>query len=104
MMTSKRIELRFSFFSPSEQICTHFFNSYNSANFRARSSRFCTVVIGTFSEPQAGSNLNDDGNFWNCWHVGNFRNVGNVRNVVNIRRYKETSSVLHFRNHKLKLI
>ena len=48
--------------------------------------------------------MNDDGNFRNGGDVENFRNVGNVRNVEIIRRYRETSSVIHFWNHKLKPI
>ena len=36
-----------------------------------------------------------------------YRNVGNVKNVDNVRNVKtdrQTSSVISFRNHKLKLI
>ena len=47
---------------------------------------------------------------WDIWNIGNFRNSMNVRNFwnvrndVNVRLDKQTPSVIHFRNHKLKLI
>ena len=35
---------------------------------------------------------------------GKFWNVGNVRNVENARRDRQPPSVIHFWNHKVKLI
>ena len=36
--------------------------------------------------------------------VGEFENVGNVRNIENVRRDRQTPRVIHFLNHKLKVI
>ena len=60
-----------------------------------QTARHTDINCQIFSEPQAQADLNDD---------ENFINRGNVRNDGNVRTDRQTTGVIPYQEHKLKLI